>query len=286
MNRRLGGSTAGEDGGGPILELRAATVRRGERHILDAVSLSIDEGEHTAFVGPNGSGKSSLIKLLTHEHYPLPPRDGVAPVRVFGRDRWDVFDLRPRLGIVSPDLQHRFVRGTDSGPLLGLDAVLSGFFASELLFFHHDVTVAMRERAMHALERMGAARLAGQSLATMSTGEARRVLIARALVTDPRVLVLDEPTSGLDLVARRDFLDLVGRLAREGVTLLLVTHQVEEILPEIRRVILMRDGRVAADGTKERVMTSELLGDLFGSPVVLGERDGYYSLTLDAPPPH
>jgi iron complex transport system ATP-binding protein len=277
-----GGAT--ETGGAPVLELHSASVWRGARLIQDEATLSIREGEHTAFVGPNGSGKSSLIRLLTHEHHPLPSRNGVPPVRVFGRDRWDVFDLRPRLGIVSLDLQYRFARGTDTGPLIGLDAVLSGFFASEILFFHHTVTAEMRERAMHALERMGATRLARQSVATMSTGEARRVLIARALVTEPRVLVLDEPTSGLDLVARRDFLHLIGRLAREGVTLLLVTHQVEEILPEIGRVILLREGRVAADGPKHRVLTSAALGAVFGSPVVLEELNGYYSLALAASP--
>jgi iron complex transport system ATP-binding protein len=268
-----------------VLELYEATVQRGDRRILDGVTLRIAEGEHTAFVGPNGSGKSSLIRLLTHEHYPLPPRNGTPPVRVFGRDRWDVFDLRPRLGIVSPDLQHRFVRGTDTGPLVGLDAVISGFFASEFIFLHHEVTSEMRDRAMSALARMQAQRLAGQSLATMSTGEARRVLIARALVTEPRVLVLDEPTAGLDLVARRDFLHLIRRLAHQGVTLLLVTHQVEEILPEIGRVILLSGGRVACDGPKAEVLTSANLARVFASNVVLEERDGYYGLDL-APAAH
>lgn len=264
----------------PVLELQRATVQRGARRILEDVTLSIGEGEHTAFVGPNGSGKSSLIRLITHELHPLHSHNGAQPVRVFGRDRWDVFDLRPRLGIVSPDLQHRFMRGTETGPLNGLDAVVSGFFASELIFLHHQVTAEMRDRAMHALERMQAAQLAAQSLATMSTGEARRVLIARALITEPRVLVLDEPTSGLDLVARRDFLHLIARLASDGVTLLLVTHQVEEILPEIRRVILMKGGRVAFDGAKGEVMTSANLARVFGSPVVVRESGGYYQLEL------
>jgi iron complex transport system ATP-binding protein len=271
-------------GAAPVLELHQATIRRGERHILDRVTLSIAEGEHTAFIGPNGSGKSSLIRLLTHEIHPLPPVDGVPPVRVFGRDRWDVFELRPRLGIVSPDLQRRFVRGTETGTLVGLDAVISGFFASELIFLHHQVTAAMREQAMRALERMQAAQLARQPLATMSTGEARRVLIARALVTNPRVLVLDEPTSGLDLVARRDFLHLIRRLAREGVTLLLVTHQVEEILPEIDRVILLSRGRVAGDGRKDQVLTSASLGRVFGSRVVLERHGDFYELALATAP--
>lgn len=264
----------------PVLELRDARIVRDGRHILDGVSLVVHRGEHTAIVGPNGSGKSSLIGLLTHDHYPLPPANGEPPVCVFGRARWNVVELRRRMGIVSADLQQRFAHGTSVGHLRGQDAVVSGFFASQVLFFHHEVTPAMRERARRALARLGGERLAEQSLATMSTGEVRRVLIARALVTDPELLVLDEPTSGLDLVARRGFLALLGSLAEQDLTILLITHQVEEILPQIGRVVLLADGKVAHDGPKREALTSAALSGVFGSSVVLRERGGHYALEL------
>lgn len=263
-----------------VLELNDATVMKGERRILDSLSLTIRRGEHTAILGPNGSGKSSLIKLLTHQHYPLVHRDGSAPVRVLGEDRWNIADLRSRLGIVSPDLQQSFVVGTGTGSLGALDTVISGFFASEVIFLHHEVTDEMRERAMRALELASASHLSKKRLNEMSTGEARRVLIARAMVTSPPVLVLDEPTTGLDLVARQAFLTRLRRIAREETTILLITHHVEEILPEIDRVVLLQCGRVVYDGPKHRAMDQERLGTLFGAPVALREDDGWFGMSL------
>lgn len=264
----------------PVLRLSGATVVKQGKPILDGVSLAIPEGEHTAIVGPNGSGKSTLIKLLTHQLYPLVHADGTPPVTVFGKERWNVVELRAQMGIVSPDLQYSFMHGSSMGKLRGVDVVVSGFFASEVLFFHHQVTEEMRAEAQHALERLDADHLARRPLTAMSTGEARRVLIARALVTRPRVLVLDEPTTGLDLVARHAFLTLVRRIAREGTTVLLITHHIEEIIPEIGRVILLREGRVAHDGPKAEVLRSSHLAEVFGSPVELEERGGWYRLRL------
>jgi iron complex transport system ATP-binding protein len=123
---------------------------------------------------------------------------------------------------------------------------------------------------------MGAGHLARRWLDEISSGEARRVLLARALVTSPRALVLDEPTTGLDLVARHDFMERVRQIAREGTTLILITHHVDEIVPEIDRVILLREGRVAAAGPKRTVLTAERLSDLFNAPITLEEHDGYY----------
>lgn len=268
----------------PVLELNDAVVVKGGQRILDGVTLSIREGEHTAIVGPNGSGKSSLIKLLTHQHYPLVHADGSPPVRVFGQHRWNIADLRSQLGIVSPDLQHSFVTGSSVGKVRGLEAVVSGFLASHVIFLHHDVTDAMRAEAARALELVGAEHLAEKRLDQMSTGEARRVLIARALVTDPRMLVLDEPTTGLDLVARQSFLARIRRIAQGGVTVLLITHHVEEIFPEVSRVILLRRGRVAYDGPKREVLDAGPLGEVFESPVSVHERGGWYRLGLDSEP--
>lgn len=264
----------------PVLELRGATLVRGGRRVLDEVSLTIRTGEHVAIVGPNGSGKSSLIQLLTRQQYPLARQEGPPPIRVFGRKLWDVTELRRQLGIVSPDFHQRFVNGTGIGHLHALDAVVSGFFASEVLFLHHEVTVRMRARARRALEQLGAGHLADRPLDAISTGEARRVLIARALVTGPRVLVLDEPTTGLDLVARATFLADLRRVAAAGTTLVLITHHVEEILPEVQRLILLREGRVAYDGPKAEALTSKRLSEVFGHPLELREENGEYRLVL------
>jgi iron complex transport system ATP-binding protein len=140
----------------------------------------------------------------------------------------------------------------------------------------------MRRQGHEALERVEASHLAGKLLNEMSAGERRRVLIARALITRPDALLLDEPTSGLDLVARQRFMESVRRLAREGTTLILVTHHVEEIIPEVRRVVLLRRGRIAFDGSPEEALTADRLQEVFGGPVAVVRSGGYYHVRVDA----
>jgi iron complex transport system ATP-binding protein len=259
-----------------ILELHGASVVLGGAGVLDSLTLSIGAGEHTAILGPNGAGKSTLMKLLTLQLYPVATANGLPPIRVFGQERWNVFELRSQLGIISPDLHDRLVHGNVAGRISARDAVVSGFFASQGLFSNHRVTDEMRTAASAALELMGVAHLADATLDAVSTGEARRVLIARALVHEPKALVLDEPTRGLDLVARHQFMERVREIARRGVTIVLVTHHVEEIIPEIDRVILLRHGRVAFDGPKREVLTAARLGAVFGSRLTVEESGGYY----------
>ena len=263
----------------PVLELSNATVVRGERPVLDSLTLTIRADEHTAILGPNGAGKSAFVRLLTHEDRPL-AANGTSPIRVFGQDNWDVFELRSQLGIVSSDLHHRFVFGNNEGRVMADAAVLSGFFATQGILRYGVVTQDMRRRAAEALERMGAAHLAGRRLHEMSSGEARRVLLARALVTSPRVLVLDEPTTGLDLVARHAFMERVRQIARDGTTLILITHHIEEIVPEIARVILLRAGKVAFSGDPDSALTPERLQDVFGAAMQVERSGGYYHVRL------
>ena len=163
----------------PLLELNDATVVKNGVRVLDGLSLTIAEGEHTAILGPNGAGKTALIHLLTHDHYPL-AREGESPVRVLGRDRWVVQELRSSLGIVTSDLHHQFVEGHSAGRIRGLDAVVSGLFATRGFLYGLEVTDSMRERARASLARVEAGHLADRRLDEMSTGEARRILIARA----------------------------------------------------------------------------------------------------------
>jgi iron complex transport system ATP-binding protein len=195
---------------------------------------------------------------------------------VFGDDNWNVFELRSQLGIVSADLHQRLVAGNSEGRIRAEAAVVSGFLASDGILRYGTVTDEMFQRASDALERMGAGHLARRWLDELSSGEARRVLLARALVTSPRALVLDEPTTGLDLAARHDFMERVRQIARGGTTIILITHHIDEIIPEISRVILLKDGRIAASGPKIVMVTAASLSALFDARVAVDESDGYF----------
>jgi iron complex transport system ATP-binding protein len=265
----------------PLLTLRHATVIRGGRAVLDDLTFEIREGEHTAILGPNGCGKSSLIRLINRQDYPLLSREDAQPIRILGQDRWDLFELRSQLGIVSADLHQAIIAANGGGRRSGRELVVSGFFASHGLFAHQKPTPAMSERADRALALVGASHLAAKRIQEMSTGEARRILIARALAPDPRALLLDEPTTGLDLVARQHVLAMLQAIARQGKTLLLVTHHIEEILPQIQRVILLREGRVFLEGPKQEVLTSGHLSALYGAEVVLQGNGGFFSSKCD-----
>ena len=256
-----------------LIELYRASVVRGDHRVLHDLSLRIVAGQHTAILGPNGCGKSSFVKLISRELYPL-AREGESPVKVLGQQRWNINALRTRLGIVTGDLSRDLL----DMPELGVeDAVLTGFFASLVVPEAAEVTDDMRERVAEALALVNASALAARKVAELSTGELRRVLIARALVHRPQALLLDEPTTGLDLVAQHAFLQLLRELAHQGITLVLVTHHIEEIVPEIDRVILLREGRVLADGARAAVLTSELLSQAYGGPLRVRQEGGVYS---------
>lgn len=267
---------------GVLLRLQQATVIKGtQQRVLDSISLSIREGEQAVILGPNGSGKSSLMKLVMRQDAPLMHRDGTPAMLIYGQARWDIFELRKRLGIVSADMHQLLLNSISNPEICGLDVVISGFFASVGLFPHHQVTLLMRQQALDALKLMEIAHLANKSLATMSTGEARRVLIARALATNPGALLLDEPTTGLDLLARQRFLETLRGLVQAGKTVLLVTHHIEEIFPEVERVILLKAGQVFLDGPKHQVLTSSHLSALYDAPIqVQCDAAGYYNASV------
>ena len=255
----------------PLIEFERVTVMRGSTVALDDISLKIGPGEHIAIIGPNGCGKSTFIKVITRECYPL-ARDG-SSLNILGHDHWNVFELRSLLGIVSSDLMTYCTRD-----VTGADLVLSGFFSSIGLWPHHHVTSDMRERAERALEQLEVPHLASRYTDEMSSGEGRRVLLARALVHDPRALILDEPSTALDLFAQHELRETLRKLARSGIGIVMVTHHLSDLIPEIERVILMRSGRVLADGPKREILTGDRLSELFGLPVDLAERAGYYNL--------
>jgi len=261
--------------------MRRVGVTRGRSRILDEVTFALRRGEHTVILGPNGSGKSTLVKLISGQIYPSAPHFVDPPIRVFGRERWNLEELRTRLGLVSADLHQRFVSGSSMGRAIALDLVVASFFGSGgIPFLHHEVTQELREKALEALGRVEAGHLARRRLSEVSTGEARRILIARALVHQPEVLILDEPTTGLDLIARHEFLDTLRRLADEGTTLIVVTHHVEEVIPEVVRVLVMREGRILADGAPYEVLTATVLGKAYGAAVEPLRRNGRWELRM------
>jgi iron complex transport system ATP-binding protein len=265
------GTSLPEGHGDQFLELQHVQVARGDRIVLHDLNIRIRTGEHVAILGPNGCGKSTLILTITCQIYPI-VQPGMR-VRIFGRDRWDLTELRKHFGVVAAGPFGSELPGERTAVTTGLDAVIAGFFSASTLWPNLHVTGEMRERAVEALERIEALHLAEQLVGEMSAGEKRRILIARALVHRPRQLLLDEPSNALDLAAQRELRDILRRLAAEGTGLVLVTHHLGDILPEIERIILMRDGRIVADGPREELLTAPRLTELFNAPVRIGRDD-------------
>lgn len=256
----------------PLLEFRNITVMNGQKKILDSLSLILEEGENIAILGPNGAGKSSFIKTITREYYPLLQDNGVI-FRIGGRETWDVFDLRSMFGTVSNDLAYAFSR-----EMTAREVVLSGFFSSIGLFRHH-VTGEMERKTIEILEFLEVIHLIERKMTEMSSGEARRVLIGRVLVHSPKTLILDEPTNSLDLHALHTFRTTCRKISRAGTGIILITHNLHDIIPEITRVILMKDGRFCMDGPKNEVLTDTKISNLFAVPVRIRKEDGYYYAT-------
>jgi iron complex transport system ATP-binding protein len=192
---------------------------------------------------------------------------------ILGHEMWDVFELRGYLGIVSNDLML-----SCTGDASGIDVVLSGFFTSTAIYPNHLVEPEQEALAQAALAELGIPNLANRPVCEMSSGEARRVLIARALVHKPRALLFDEPCNSLDLSAQQNVRHTMSTLAQSGSAIILVTHELADIVPEIQRVVLMSRGRIVADGAKEDILQVERLKELFGVSVEMSRRDGHYHL--------
>jgi len=255
----------------PLIDIHNATIYRGETRVFDNFSLTIGQHEQVAILGPNGCGKTTLLKTLNREIYPV-VRDQ-SWVKILGRDRWNVWDLRAHIGIVSHELQMRYTKTNT-----GLHVVMSGYLSS--IGIHGILSGQLgddqRQRALEVMDDLAISDLADKPLGQMSTGQQRRCLLARALVHDPDTLILDEPTAGLDLAASFDLLHRIRELAAAGKSLLFVTHQLNEIPPDIRRVILIRKGRIMADGEKSQVLTGENLFRTYDTNIRVSEVGGYY----------
>jgi len=250
------------------LELQDVDLWLGPRLVFEGLCLSLRSGEHTVILGPNGAGKSALIKLLSRELYPV-----VKPgsfLKIFGSSTVNLWELRRRIGLVSSDLQRLHPPQVPAA-----DVVLSGLFGSIGIGRSQPATAAQRERVVALLEQLQLATLAPRPFGQLSEGQQRRVLLARALVHDPEVLVLDEPTNGLDLRARHQLLASLRSLVAAGTTLLLVTHQIEAIIPEVRRVLLLKQGRLVGDGSAVELLSAAPLSALYDTPLRLVEAAGW-----------
>jgi iron complex transport system ATP-binding protein len=255
----------------PLIDIRNATIYRGQTRVFEHLTLKIDQQEPAAILGPNGSGKTTLLKVINRELYPM--RQDNTWVRILGRETWNVWELRSHIGIVSHDLQTRYRERTS-----GLHVVLSGFLSSVGIHgsLAGQISAGQKAKAMEIMGALGIGALASTELRIMSTGQQRRCLLARALVHDPDTLILDEPTAGLDLAASFDYLDRIRALAESGKNIVLVTHLLNEIPREIDRVILLREGKIVADGSKNAVLTEENLRHAYGIDLRLAKVDGYY----------
>ena len=230
-----------------LIDIRNATIWRGSTCVFEHLTLQIAQHERVVILGPNGSGKTTLLKTINRELYPVAADDSW--LRILGREIWNVWDLRRHIGIVSADLQQRYTATTTA-----IDVVLSGFFSS--IGVHGTLTDRISDsqvaQASAALARLGIAALRDTPLQSMSTGQQRRCLLARALVHEPATLILDEPTTGLDLAARFDYLARIRRLADDGCNIVIVTHHLSDIPPEVERIVVLKEGRVVADRSEER----------------------------------
>lgn len=254
-----------------LLRLHDAKVKMDGRVILDVDDFVINQGERIVVLGPNGSGKSTLVKLLTKEIEPVWRE--TPPVLFMGQPDPSEETLIETVGLVSTDVQERMMVHRTV-----FDIVLGGFFGSVGVPFHIGASDEQVEQARKAIREIGIPSLSERDMLTLSTGQARRALIARALINGPALLIFDEPTSGLDPEGAWNMRQSLSALAKAGHTILVITHNVSDTMPEFDRVVMLQDAHIVADGPKEEVLTTQKLRHLFGVPITLVETDGRYYL--------
>lgn len=257
------------------LELRNVSVVRDGRYILRSMDLDIFKGENVAVIGPNGSGKTTLIKLLRGDIHPYYDEDSPAVMRIFGMERWNLFDVRSRMGVVSMDLQNMFRNDTKV-----YEVICSGFFNSLDVFRNHTVTDEMVSKVHSCALMMGIDDLLTRDIEHLSLGEMRRALIARAMVTDPDLLVLDEPMTGLDIVMKSKFRAMFDILIEKGVSIVMITHELTDIPASVRRVVMIKDGEVFADGDKDDLLTDDKISELYGETIRVESTNGIYRMHM------
>ncbi len=257
------------------LELRNVSVVRDGKYILSSIDLELDAGEHLAIIGPNGSGKTTLVELFCGNIYPYYDEDEPAVLRIFGQERRNLFEFRRHVGIVSMDLQNLF-----GGDTTVFEVICSGLFSSLDIYADRTVKPEMESMVVSSATMMGIEDLLERTVSGLSLGEMRRALIARALVNGPDLLILDEPMTGLDVSMRSKFRSMFDILSKQGIGLILVTHELSDIPPSMDHIVALKEGRILAEGTKKEVLTDDVISELYGESIKVIEDNGTYQMLV------
>ncbi len=258
-----------------VLELSNVSVVRDGRYILSSIDLELQKSENLAIIGPNGSGKTTLVQLFYGNIYPYYDEEHPSILRIFGQDRRNLFEFRKHVGLVSMDLQNLF--GADTTVY---EVICSGFFSSLDVFVDRTVTEEIDSKVISSATLMGVDDLLDRPVSNLSLGEMRRVLIARALVNEPEMLILDEPMTGLDISMRSKFRSMLDILSRQGISIILVTHDLSDIPHSIDHVLALKEGKILAEGTKKDVLKDDIISELYGESIKVIEDNGTYQMLV------
>lgn len=250
-----------------LIEMKNVKVKCGKTEVFSDLSLTLPSDRSSAVIGPNGSGKSTLLKLIFRDLYPEANENST--FNILGQSAREMDKLRLSMGLVSHELQTKIDRGSNV-----FQVVVSAFYSSLTTYFHQTYTDEQKETARRYIEFVGIGHLENSLFAALSTGEQRRCLLARSLIHDPEYLILDEPTSGLDLKATHQYMETMSMLVASGKKIVLVTHHLQEVLPEIDWFVFLKNGQLAEEGERSKLLTDEKLSDLFDIPVQVKEEDG------------
>ena len=254
-----------------IIEFENIDVGYDEKVVLKNINLKIKSGEHFAILGANGSGKSTLMKLIQSQIHPRHTKK--FKKEIFGKSIYSIFDLKKELGVITNDLHNYFEK--EAGYLTGFEVVLSGFYSSIGVFTHQDFTKEQIQKAIEVMNFLEIIDLKNKKVSSMSTGQLRKCIVARALIHDPKAFVLDEPTVGLDIKAQINFIKLLQKISLKS-TIILVTHHLEEIFPEIKNVALIYNNTIFKIGKKEDILNSENLSTIFDIKIEVKQKNKRY----------
>ena len=254
-----------------IIEFENIDVGYDEKVVLKNINLKIKSGEHFAILGANGSGKSTLMKLIQSQIHPRHTKE--FKKEIFGKSRYSIFELKKELGVITNDLHNYFEK--EAGYLNGFEVVLSGYYSSIGIFTHQDFTKEQIKKALEVMDFLEIIDLKDKKVSSMSTGQLRKCIVARALIHDPKAFVLDEPTVGLDIKAQINFIKLLQKISLKS-TIILVTHHLEEIFPEIKNVALIYNNTIFKIGKKEDILNSENLSTVFDIKIEVKQKNERY----------